>query len=64
MVYYGDTPETLTSIPHVFVGTVEKNRALAIRTMSPHKKQYIVSFESVDSFDAAKSAGRCRRLYL
>ena len=55
MFYYGDSPETLTANPHVFVGTVESNRTLTIRTVSAHKKHFILSFESVDTFDEAKA---------
>ena len=55
MVYYGDSPETLTDLPHVFIGTAETNRTLTIRSMSAHKKHFIVSFESIDTFDEAKA---------
>ncbi len=55
MVYYGDSPETLTSNSEVFVGTLKANRLLTIRAMSAHKKHFIVSFDSVDSYDEAKA---------
>ncbi len=55
VVYYGDSPETLTVTSSVVVRKAGKNLELTIRAFSAHKKHMIVSFDTIDSFDKAKA---------